>query len=66
MASKSPVEAIRAARNNLVEQRRLVIEDLAKVYTHVTPSDMQKLVHYQEAIDALDAALADEQAHGIT
>ncbi len=40
--------------------------DLAKTHVPPTKSDMQKLLEYQKAIDALDAALVDEQAHGMT
>jgi hypothetical protein len=62
MDSKSPVEMAKAARARLVEQRRHIIEGLTKEHTQET--EMEKLVHYQRANEALDAALEDEQAHG--
>jgi hypothetical protein len=51
----------KAARATLV-QRRHIIEGLTKEHTQET--EMEKLVRYQGAIEALDAALEDEQAHG--
>ena len=51
----------KAARARLV-QRRHIIEGLTKEHTQET--EMEKLVQYQRAIEALDAALEDEQAHG--
>ena len=62
MDSKSPVEMAKAARARLVEQRRHIIEGLTKEHTQET--NMEKLLRYQRTIEALDAALEGEQAHG--
>ena len=59
------IDAIAAARAKLVEQRRLIIVSLGREFVRgATEESLKKLVEYQEAIDALDAALADEQSQG--
>jgi hypothetical protein len=57
---KEHVEAIAAARNKLVEQRRQIIGALGEIKPGETQENMRKLVDYQAAIYALDDALADE------
>jgi hypothetical protein len=56
------VEALRAARNRLVEQRRQFVQVLAKPYERGTTEAMRdQFLRVQETIAAIDEALKDEQ-----
>jgi hypothetical protein len=52
---------LKKARDELVRQRRLIISALNKNYNDDTEHQVTALTRYQQAIEAIDSAITDEQ-----
>lgn len=59
--STTPLDHLRAARSRLVEQRRQSFGSLAEAPQYLTAAQPE-IIQRQAAIDAIDRAIADEQA----
>jgi hypothetical protein len=56
-------ETLRRARVALVESRRRVAEELTKPFDrNMTPQMQSMMVEVQQAIDAIDKAIVDEES----
>jgi hypothetical protein len=55
------VGKLRKARDELVRQRRLNISALKEDYGQNTEAQLAALIRYEQAIKAIDSAIAEEQ-----